>query len=203
MKVIIFGGFLGSGKTSLIMSLAHFIVDGRAAGNKTELVIIENEIGKAGIDDKLLKADGLSVRELFAGCICCTLATDITTTLNKLAGEKAPDWVIIECTGLAYIGRLVEILAKYGEGIAGIHTVTVVDADRWKMLLEVTPDLVGGQVTDGDTILINKIDLADESTLKEVIKSVSEIKPGAFLETVTATEAVDEGIWRRVTGIGQ
>ncbi len=215
MNIIIFGGFLGSGKTSLIISLAHFIVDGSKAEKgtlsigerasdapvKTELVIIENEIGETGIDDKLLKKGGYSVKELFAGCICCTLATDLTTTLNQLAEDAAPGWVIVECTGLAYPGRIIEVLEKYGKGLGTIHTVSVVDAERWEILLEVTPELVSNQVADGDTVLINKIDLVNEQELRLIEEKINEIKPGAYVERVLATGTIDEGIWRKVTGI--
>ena len=62
MKVMIMGGFLGSGKTSLLLQLAAYLT-GQATDEKTSLVIIENEIGETSIDDKILKAEGLKVRE--------------------------------------------------------------------------------------------------------------------------------------------
>ena len=41
MNLIMFGGFLGSGKTSLILSLAHYLVESEDS-IKSNLVIIEN-----------------------------------------------------------------------------------------------------------------------------------------------------------------
>jgi G3E family GTPase len=210
MKIIVFGGFLGSGKTSLIISLARFIVDMEQSGSKPEannkqeaakLVIIENEIGKTGIDDKLLKKSGFEVRELFAGCICCTLANDLTSAVNQLAEETDVPWVIVECTGLAYPGRLIETLGKYGRGIESIRTVSVVDTERWDRLLGVTPELIQSQVSDGDIVLINKTDLASEKVLDKVENEVRGLNPEAFIQRVSAISPVDDSIWRRVTDI--
>ena len=117
MNIIIFGGFLGSGKTSTILSLAHFIVEKGKKSDKPNLVIIENEIGEIGIDDKVLKSSGYSVNELFSGCICCTLSTDLVIMLNDISEKISPSWVIIECTGLAYPSKIINSLNKYGKGI--------------------------------------------------------------------------------------
>ena len=42
MKILLVGGFLGSGKTSFILKLAHHMIDDLGISN---IVIIENEIG--------------------------------------------------------------------------------------------------------------------------------------------------------------
>lgn len=138
MNLIIFGGFLGSGKTSLILSLAHFLVESENS-IKSDLVIIENEVGEIGIDHKVLKSGGFSVKELFSGCICCQLTSDLITTLNDIYEKINAKWIIIETTGLAYPGKILGNLNKYGKGIESIRTVTVVDVERWDELTTVTP----------------------------------------------------------------
>lgn len=200
MNLIIFGGFLGSGKTSLILSLAHFLVESEEP-IKSDLVIIENEVGEIGIDDKVLKSGGFSVRELFSGCICCQLTVDLITTLNDINEKINPKWVIIETTGLAYPGKILGSLNKYGKGIESIRTVTVVDAERWEELTEITPVLVENQVSQGDTILLNKIDLVTEVELRNVEGHVKDINSKAVLYKVSANKNVDDGIWKEVTKI--
>ena len=44
MKIVILGGFLGSGKTSVVIQLAKYVV-GDNPEQATKVVIIENEIG--------------------------------------------------------------------------------------------------------------------------------------------------------------
>jgi G3E family GTPase len=201
MNLIIFGGFLGSGKTSLILSLAHHIVEHEKSFDKPELVIIENEIGDTSIDDKVLKAGGYSVRNLFSGCICCTLSVDLVTTLNDIAKNINPKWVIVECTGLAYPGMVVDTLKKYGESFEGIRTITVVDAERWEMLSDITPVLVETQVKDGDIVLVNKIDLVSEDELDDIEKDIERLNPRAGVFKLSADEGVDEGVLSEVLKI--
>jgi G3E family GTPase len=198
VKVMIFGGFLGSGKTSLILSLAHHLIDQQKAFDKPELVIIENEIGETGIDDKVLKSSGYSVKELFAGCICCTLSVDIVTTMNDIYENINPKWVLIECTGIAYPGMVAETLQKYGKGIESIKIFTVIDAERWRELLDITPVLVKTQINQGEALFINKIDLVDEDELKAVCEYVGRMNPKAEIFRISANNPMNNQIWREV-----
>ena len=52
MKILLVGGFLGSGKTSFILQLAHYMVEKMGIAN---IAVLENEIGELSIDDKLIK----------------------------------------------------------------------------------------------------------------------------------------------------
>lgn len=200
MQLVIFGGFLGAGKTSLILSLAHHLVN-REGSEKPSLVILENEIGEVGIDHKVLQAGGFSVRELFAGCICCTLASDLVTTLNDLQENIQPKWVIFEPTGLAYPGKIIETLNRYGKGIERIVVIAVVDAERWELLTEVTPDLIGGQVSSGDLVLINKCDLVGSDAIKVIREQVKAMNPRAEILEVSALGGIDISIWEKVDEI--
>ena len=67
MKVLILGGFLGSGKTSLLLQLAYYMTGHLSGDKKYQVVILENEIGEEGIDDKLLRGNGYQVENLFSG----------------------------------------------------------------------------------------------------------------------------------------
>ena len=65
MYVYILGGFLGSGKTSLLMRLAnHFSEKGK------RVALIVNETGEIGVDGATLKQKGYDAIELPSGCIC-------------------------------------------------------------------------------------------------------------------------------------
>ena len=77
MDLLIISGFLGAGKTSVLLPLARFLCEQRGM----KLAIIENEVGETGIDDVVLREAGLAVRELYSGCICCSLKIDLVKTL--------------------------------------------------------------------------------------------------------------------------
>ena len=201
MKVILFSGFLGSGKTSLILSMARFLVAKASVTGKPALVIIENEIGEIGIDEKVLSASGsYEIRELFSGCICCQMSVDLVTTLNDIAEKIHPEYVVIESTGLAYPGKILETINTYAKGISGILVISVVDAERWEVLFEITPFIVQEQVKGGDAIMVNKTDLLSAGGIQRVVESVAGINPESKIIKVSADLGVDDSVWEEVCG---
>ncbi len=67
MRLLLFAGFLGSGKTTLILALAR-----RIAVCGIRSCVIVNEVGEVGTDGEVLRMGDLEVKELTAACICCT-----------------------------------------------------------------------------------------------------------------------------------
>lgn len=211
MNILLFGGFLGSGKTSIILQVARYLVKTMEVGltqrptdcKKPSLVIIENEVGETGIDDKILRAEGLNVRDLFAGCICCTLNAELTVCLNEIQEELSPQWVIIETTGMAFPEKIVNTITKYGKGIDSIRTIVVADAERWDELSTVMPGLIEGQIAKADVILLNKIDCLELEQVSRVKDRVRGINPSAHFYAISAHQEVNPQIWSEaVTGNG-
>ncbi|KJR46931.1 putative metal chaperone, involved in Zn homeostasis, GTPase of COG0523 family [Desulfosporosinus sp. I2] len=200
MNVLLFGGFLGSGKTSIILQVARYLVEGFSTrqldSDKPSLVIIENEVGEAGIDDKILKAEGLSVRELFAGCICCTLNAELTVCLNEIREELSPQWVIIETTGMAFPHKIAETITKFGKGIDSLKTIVVADAERWDDLSMIMPGLLEEQIVKANIILLNKIDCLEPEQISDVEESIRRINSNALFYAISAHDEVDPQIWR-------
>ena len=64
VKVDVFSGFLGAGKTTLIKKLLKECYTGE------RVVLLENEFGEIGIDGGFLKDSGIQVTEMNSGCIC-------------------------------------------------------------------------------------------------------------------------------------
>lgn len=195
MNIILFGGFLGSGKTSIILNAAEYIV--KQSGN-SKLVIIENEVGEAGIDDKILKGEGLIVRELFSGCICCTLNTDLTICLNEIQEKYSPKHVIIEATGMAYPQRITDTLLMYGRGVEKLAKIIVVDAERWDELIEMFPVLIAGQVRHADVIFLNKIDCIEQRAVKQIKNDLSQLNDSASIYPISVHSGIDTAIWTEV-----
>ena len=90
MNFLIVGGFLGSGKTSLLLQLIPYM---REQLGIEKTVILENEIGKVGIDDRVLAGAGCSVQGMFAGCVCCTMAGELSLTVRAIERDIAPEWI--------------------------------------------------------------------------------------------------------------
>ncbi len=196
MNFLIIGGFLGSGKTSLLLQLAAYMRD-RLGIEKT--VILENEIGKVGIDDRVLSGAGYSVRGLFAGCVCCTMAGELSLTVRAIQQDIAPEWIIMEATGMAFPQNVKENLSD----ALGIDSriCCLADAKRWSRLLRPMEHLLPLQLQEADVVLINKIDLISEEALQAVRESVSGFcGPEAEIFAVSLNSEIDAGILDRILG---
>lgn len=197
MQVLLFGGFLGSGKTSVIIQTARFIV--RDCGEN--LVIIENEVGEVGIDDKILTGEGLKVREIFAGCVCCQVTTDLLQAVQEIHEKINPRWLVIEATGLARPGNISALLDKYCRYLTSMRTVVIVDATRWNELRDILENLVIPQVLSADTVLINKIDEVAEKSRQELTGEIRSINAQATVYSVSAQEGLTDEVLRGVLGV--
>ncbi|BFK89537.1 MULTISPECIES: GTP-binding protein [Blautia] len=199
MKVLILGGFLGSGKTTLLLSLARYLVDSSRSGSVYKVVILENEVGREGIDDKLLRGNGFNVENLFNGCACCTLAGELVSAAYEIEKEYAPDWLIVETTGLAYPGLIQDNLSA-GIGMES-RVCTVVDVSRWKRLMNAMRELFVGQTERADVVLMNKTDLVSEQVLNDVERDIAKMNPDAVRIATSAVGHVEDYIWDVVLGV--
>lgn len=181
MRILLFGGFLGSGKTTTILQVAKQITTTRGE----TVAIIENEIGEAGVDDKLLSAGGFQVRPLFGGCVCCQITGDLVTAVEEIRKDLDPDWLIVEMTGLAVPANIAQAIGKYCAGDCSFKTVTIVDGGRWPELKEVLEPLVVAQVQKSDLVIINKIDIAGPR-LAETVDDIKSLVGAAPVLTASA-----------------
>ena len=198
MKLLILGGFLGSGKTSLLMQLARYMTDASGGTALYRVVILENEVGREGVDDRLLKSSGYNVENLFAGCACCTVGGELVTAVSAIEKDYGPDWMILETTGLAYPGLIRDNL-RHALGKKS-RLCPVPDASRWARLKIPMAELLAGQIFCADTVLINKVDLAGEETLEGMEADIRGMNPGAEVRRVSALEEIPTEIWDRVLG---
>jgi G3E family GTPase len=196
MNFLIIGGFLGSGKTSLLLQLASYM---REKLDIEKTVILENEIGEVGIDDRVLSGAGYNVRGIFAGCVCCTMSGELTLTVQAIARDIAPDWIIMEATGMAFPQNVKENLSD----TLGIDAriCCLVDAKRWPRLVKPMAHLLPLQLKEADVVLINKIDLVDEGVLDEVRASAAGFcEPAARIFPVSMHDGIDESILNSILG---
>lgn len=100
MKVYFIYGFLGSGKTTLINFLMEYIF------RENKVVILENESGKESVDGILLKGRQYTVCDMKAGCICCTLRSELPAAIDKIREDYNPDIILVETAGIASLEML-------------------------------------------------------------------------------------------------
>jgi G3E family GTPase len=196
MKILLLGGFLGSGKTSILLQLAKHIIEKEGSPGRTTVMIIENEIGDVGVDDKLLKSQGLTVKELFSGCACCTSAGDLLLDIQKIRDELDPKWIIVEATGVAYPRQIKESVEMYFQ--VPVKILVVADAKRWKRLRNAMSQLIDAQLELADLILLNKVDLVDEEAAEATLSDIRTFNERAELHKTTGILPVDEAVWAAI-----
>lgn len=198
MKILIMGGFLGAGKTSVVLQLAKHIV-GENPDKPAKVVIVENEIGEVSIDDKVLRSGGYKVEGLFSGCVCCTMSGELVLTVMNIKREMEPDWIIMEATGVAYPKNVKETLEKSILD-ADIRICCVADARRWKRLLKPMGLLLRDQLSGADIILVNKVEELDEAVVKEVMDSVKTFNSSAEYYCISALRGIDKKVLDGILG---
>ena len=180
IKIDVFSGFLGAGKTTLIKKL----IKEAYAGEK--LVLIENEFGEIGVDGGFMKEAGITVNELNSGCICCSLVGDFAEALKKVATELKPDRILIEPSGVGKLSDVVRAVERADIADAKINSLTaVVDANKCKIYMKNFGEFFNDQIESAACIVFSHADVASSEKLATALKLVREHNAGA---TVVTTE---------------
>lgn len=186
MRLLIFSGFLGSGKTTLIIALAKRLA---AAGLRTCFVV--NEVGEVGIDQQVMRDQSLDVWEITSGCICCQLGSDLVATLHEITAGLRPAVVIVEASGLATPSGILDALARYrGLPFSEQRLITIVDPTRLHVLWEVVTPLVEAQIAQADEIVLSKIAEAQPEEMTFAEATIQRLRPDT---AVWSVDAGDEG----------
>jgi G3E family GTPase len=179
MKITQVAGFLGCGKTTLMLQLSR----GLANGGARKVALVVNEIGEIPVDGKIIEESGMQVKDIGGGCICCEVAATFAKTLYRLYKDFRPEHVLVEPTGVA-VPHQVKLAARMGGRDAKISlgpAIVLFDATRPAELLDMhmLGQLVTTQVKDADIIAVSKVDAVDAGAVQEATAKVSEINPAA------------------------
>ncbi len=172
MDMIVVSGFLGSGKTTMILATIGKYIE----TTKKKVVIIVNDFGKIGIDGAVMKKYGLNVQDMPSGCICCTLGSDFLETVNTVATNFAPDMILVEPTGIADPANIIDTMKMYqGPKVDPVRIFVVVDAVRFPLILKALAIPLKNQLNAADVIVVNKIDESGPEAIQVVKSSLEEL----------------------------
>ncbi len=189
MRVNLLFGFLGSGKTTLLRRLMQ------ERGRELRTAVIVNEFGDVGIDGDILRGNSVDMIELNSGCLCCSLKGSLLLALHELRTKRAMQRVIVEATGVAQPGDLVEMLraSSIGETLEFGPLVCVVDAAHFKALGAMLGDFYLAQIEIADVVILNKTDRAEAQVLEEAMRKVKALNPAAEIRFAERCD-VDPGM---------
>jgi G3E family GTPase len=165
-RFILVSGPLGSGKTTVLNKLLEM-----GSERLGTVAVIVNDFGSTNIDSTRIRAD--KIRSLAHECICCGSWKEFEAALIELNGTV--NTVLIEPTGVADPGRLIDIIRRNG---LNLRTLGLVDARNLKQNIEL--GLQDSTTLVSDEILITHCDPNPLSGLKipaSIEKYIKELRP--------------------------
>lgn len=192
MNILVVGGFLNSGKTSVILQLLKYIVDNSSSSKK--IMILENELGKIAIDED----SRYVIEKIITGCACCSTSEEMVNLISKDIKEYEPEWLILEANGIS-IPENIRYTLKTALGLNS-RLVFVADGQRWKRLKRATGTMFADQIKGSETVIINKSDLASADELDAEKTDIRGLNETAALYVLNAQEEIPAETCRQILG---
>ncbi len=184
IPVLVIGGYLGAGKTTLINQILQ---------NATQrIAVVVNDFGSVNIDAALIAEKHDDTIEFTNGCICCAFGESLADVLFAIADRSAlPELVIIEASGVANPASV----AAFAH-IDGFHHLgNVVLVDTLHAQQTANNSLVGKtfniQVESADLIALTKTDSASAETISKTQTLVASIAPLASILQASTLRLAD------------
>ena len=157
--VVLVGGFLGSGKTTLILAAAREL---QRRGLRSAMVW--NDQGKDLVDSRYAALSGVPSGEVTGGCFCCRLS-ELIDAIGALRAH-APDVIFAEpvgsCTDLS--ATVLRPLLEYSDTYRLSPLTVLVDPLRARTMLKEDADadmrfLFDKQIQEAELVCFTKSDL--------------------------------------------
>ncbi len=184
-KFAVFSGFLGSGKTSTMMALAH---------KGSRVAMITNDLGGKGLaDDRLAKLQGCSAFEITGDCIC--YQNEKLGSLLEELFAAGYELVISDIPGFG-VGALEHVYHGLHEkfpGLCELAPFTVLVEPGTAELLRSGFDgdmayILNSQLVEADLIVLNKSDSITEDERLAYESWLKKTYPQAKLISISAAE---------------
>ncbi|WP_019519876.1 CobW family GTP-binding protein [Faucicola boevrei] len=172
-KTHLITGFLGAGKTTLLNNLIQQFQQ------QEKWAVLINEAGKIGVDAGFINIkNGLVLKEISGGCICCSSQLLLQIALARLLTEHTPNRLIIEPTGLAHPKILrQELTAPHWQRALSLKNILCpLNAEQWQDTKYQNHEQYQSHIQCADIIIINrftKLSLENQQQLQNWIKQLN------------------------------
>jgi G3E family GTPase len=170
IPLIVIGGYLGAGKTTMINALL-------ANKEGRRVTVLVNDFGSINVDAALIRERSDDVIGLENGCVCCTIGGKLMEALVDISTrDTRPDLLVIETSGVSDPVRIAQVgMLDRAFRLQGV--IVAVDAERIEATLAdpYVGDIVRRQIEGATALVLTKTDLIDETRCEAVRARVQEI----------------------------
>ena len=171
MKLILTGGFLGSGKTTAIQHACDLLLK-----ENVSVAVITNDQGEELVDSKYLRNFSIPVKEVTNGCFCCNY-NSLLENINYFNETINPDIVFAEsvgsCTDL--VATIAKPLAEMRPDLS-VNISVFVDSYLLYSFISGTASFINDsvryifkkQMEEADILILNKTDLLNAKQLNGI-----------------------------------
>jgi len=179
IKIDIFSGFFGAGKTTLIKKLIN------ENQYPKKVVIIENEFGEIGIDGVFLEKYNIEVKEINAGCICCSTLNDFKKTLQEIINSQEIERIIIEPSGVGKLSEIIGIVKKLeSENDVFLNLIiSVVDVTMYNDFIDFFSEFYKDQIIHATTVVLSRTQNVNYEELQTVVSKIRVFNKKATIVT--------------------
>lgn len=197
MKLVLTGGFLGSGKTTAIVNAARILMrDGK------KVAIITNDQGDQQVDTAYVRSMNIPVREVPNGCFCCNYQQldDHVEELKK----SDPDIIFAESVGtctdlIATIAKPMSNLRPETDIVISIFAdgalISSIVEGRSSFAEESVRYIYKKQLEEADLLILNKIDLLGSREREILDQTIRAEFPGKIILHQNSWEEHDIARW--------
>lgn len=185
-------GFLGVGKTTAILHLL------KSKPAKERWAILVNEFGEIGVDGSLItglhsEEQGVFIREVPGGCMCCAAGVPMQVALNQLLTRSNPDRLLIEPTGLGHPKEVLQTLQAdlYRDVLSVQKIITLVNARHLSDTRYTNNETFKQQVAIADIVIGNKKDLYQHRDKENLLAYVQKTGKSDALIKLTTNGEID------------
>jgi G3E family GTPase len=199
-RLIIAGGFLGAGKTTLIWDVAQ-----RLMAKGLRVGLITNDQAPELVDSRLLLQANLKVKEVAGSCFCCNF-DGFTNAIKGLRKEVEADVILAEPVGSCadLTATIIRPLKKYHNTEVLVSPLTALsDPMRLKSIIyggngglhEDAAYIYRKQLEESEVILITKIDLLTEAEVEKLKKDTMTCFPHTTVMTASTQNGIGVMEW--------
>jgi G3E family GTPase len=180
IPVHILTGFLGSGKTTLLNRALT-----SASGFGADTAVIVNEFGDIALDQMFIQEQSEETLVLKSGCICCSIRSDLVTTLTELAAlsdarARPLMRVVIETSGISDPAPILITLGSDFRLLTRFHIGTTVCAVDVTTAGQEREEAIA-QVAAADACIVTKRDLAEHQPDAAITRRIHDLNPSAAI----------------------